>query len=77
MGYDLSESIDSLRTWYALDYDPLYTFLIAFLLGAGIGFIEDDYIICPHCGCEFPEEDMRLVEDQYACPACLEPLQED
>ena len=54
--------------------DPL---LIAFLLGAGIGFIEDDYIICPHCGCEFPEEDMRLVEDQYACPAYLEPLQED
>lgn len=23
-GYDLSESIESLRTWYALDYDPLY-----------------------------------------------------
>ena len=23
-GYDLSESTDSLRTWYALEYDPLY-----------------------------------------------------
>jgi formylmethanofuran dehydrogenase subunit E len=52
-------------------------FLIAFLLGVGIGFIEDDCIICPHCGCEFPEEDTRYVDGQCACPACLEPLQEE
>jgi hypothetical protein len=52
-------------------------YLIAFLLGAGIGFIEDEYIVCPHCGCEFFEEEMRYDGDQYVCPACLEPLQSD
>jgi hypothetical protein len=51
--------------------------LIAFLFGAGIGFIEDDIIICPHCGCEFPEEDLRYVDDSYACPACMRPLDDD
>jgi DNA-directed RNA polymerase subunit RPC12/RpoP len=49
--------------------------LIDFLLGAGIGFIEDDIIICPHCGCEFPEEDLRYVDASYVCPACLKRLE--
>lgn len=48
--------------------------LMAFLLGAGIGFLEDEIIVCPNCGCEFPEEDLRMVDGEYACPACLEPL---
>ena len=47
------------------------------LLGVGIGFIEDEYIICPHCGCEFLEEELRFVDDKYACPACLIPLDDD
>lgn len=48
--------------------------LVDFLLGVGIGFIEYEYIACPHCGCEFLEEELRYVDDKYACPACLRPL---
>lgn len=48
--------------------------LIAFLFGVGIGFLEDGIIICPHCGCEFPEEDIRTYDDRYSCAACMEPL---
>ena len=50
--------------------------LIAFLPGVGIGFIEDEYIVCQHCGCEFLEEDLRYVDDNYTCPACFRLLDE-
>jgi formylmethanofuran dehydrogenase subunit E len=49
--------------------------LMAFLFGVGIGFIEDE-IVCPHCGCEFPEEDLSMVDGRYVCPACLKSLDE-
>ena len=48
--------------------------LIDFLLGAGIGFIEDEYIVCPHCGCEFLPEEVRMDGDDIVCPCCLEAL---
>lgn len=42
LGYDLSESIDSLRTWYALDYDPLYISCQKSVPAALIAFIDSD-----------------------------------
>lgn len=45
--------------------------MIDFLLGALFGFIDDEYIVCPHCGCEFLEEELRYMDGKYACPACL------
>jgi ADP-ribosylglycohydrolase len=41
-GYDLSESIDSLRTWYALDYDPLYISCMKSVPPALIAFLDSD-----------------------------------
>lgn len=41
-GYDLSESIDSLRTWYALDYDPLYISCQKSVPPAIIAFLDSD-----------------------------------
>jgi DNA-directed RNA polymerase subunit RPC12/RpoP len=52
-------------------------YLIDFLLGVGIGFIEDEYITCPHCGGEFLEEELIYVDEKYACPACRRPLNDE
>jgi len=41
-GYDLSESIDSLRTWYALDYDPLYISCMKSVPPAVTAFLDSD-----------------------------------
>jgi uncharacterized Zn finger protein (UPF0148 family) len=49
--------------------------MIDFLLGALFGFIDDEYIACPHCGCEFLEEEMPDDDGKYVCPACLRPLE--
>ena len=51
--------------------------LIGFLIGVGIGFIEEGILVCPHCGCEFFEEELCYVDDKHACPACLRPLDDD
>jgi len=47
-----------------------------FLLGVLFGFIDGEYIVCPHCGCEFLEEELRYIDDKYVCPACLRQLDE-
>ena len=48
--------------------------MIDFLLGALFGFIDDAYMVCPRCTCEFLEEEMRYVDCKYVCPACRRPL---
>ena len=45
-----------------------------FLLGVGIGFISEEYVTCPHCGCEFLAEELDYSYEQGLCPACREPL---
>ena len=51
--------------------------LIDFLLGVGIGFIEDEPIVCPHCGGEFTPEEIVTEDEEYTCPYCLEALGDD
>jgi formylmethanofuran dehydrogenase subunit E len=51
--------------------------MIDFLLGVGIGFIEDEYIACAHCGCEFLQEELHYVDGEYVCPACLRKLDDE
>jgi len=51
--------------------------MIDFLLGVGIGFIEDEYINCTHCGGEFLPEELRYFDGQYVCPACLSQLEDE
>lgn len=41
-GYDLSETIDNLRTWYALDYDPLYISCQKSVPATLIAFLDSD-----------------------------------
>lgn len=48
--------------------------LIDFLLGVGIGFIEDESIVCPHCGGDFMPEEIITEDEEYVCPYCLEEL---
>lgn len=48
--------------------------LMAMLLGAGAGFLEDEIETCPCCGCDFSMDEITLVYDERACPCCLEPL---
>ena len=49
--------------------DPI---LLDFLLGVGIGFIEEDEsITCPHCGREIIAEEIITRYDGYLCPYCL------
>jgi ADP-ribosylglycohydrolase len=41
-GYNLSEPVDSLRTWYALDYDPLYISCMKSVPPAVTAFLDSD-----------------------------------
>ena len=41
-GYDLAEPIESLRTWYALDYDRLYISCQKSVPAALIAFLDSD-----------------------------------
>jgi DNA-directed RNA polymerase subunit RPC12/RpoP len=51
--------------------------MIDFLLGVGIGFIEDEYIDCTQCGCQFLPEELRYVDGEYVCPVCLRQLDDE
>jgi DNA-directed RNA polymerase subunit RPC12/RpoP len=55
--------------------------LFDFLLGVGIGFIEEDEsiarpksITCPHCYFDFSPEEVIDKGSEYACPYCLKSL---
>jgi len=51
--------------------------MIDFLLGVAIGFIEEEYINCAHCGCQFLPEELRYVDGEYVCPACRRQLDDE
>jgi DNA-directed RNA polymerase subunit RPC12/RpoP len=48
--------------------------LIDFLLGIGIGFIEDESVVCPHCNFDFMPEEIITEDEEYVCPCCFERL---
>ena len=41
--------------------------MIDFLLGAGIGFIEEGLMICLHCGYGFMEEEIPSDNEKRIC----------
>ena len=51
--------------------------MIDFLLGVGIGFIEDEYVNCTHCGCQYLPEELHFVDGEYVCSARLIQLDEE
>lgn len=50
---------------------------MAFLMGAGIGVIEDESIVCPECGCDFGGEEASYDGDDCFCPCCSAKLNEE
>jgi len=48
--------------------------MAGFWLGVLFGFIDEEYMTCPNCGCEFLPEEMPYSDGEYVCPACLRSL---
>lgn len=50
-------------------------YVMAFLFGVGVGLTEEDTLICPTCGHEFPAEQMDSLYGECVCPACCETIE--